>query len=40
MVGGTIFHRRVIQREISRVLVLNLSGKQSGARAPPKIFLS
>jgi len=24
MVGGTIFHRRVIQREISRVLVLNL----------------
>ncbi len=25
MVGGTILHRRVIQREISRVLVLNLS---------------
>jgi hypothetical protein len=24
MVGGTIFHREVIQREISRVLVLNL----------------
>src|SRR5438552_11696676 len=24
MVGGTIFHRDVIQREISRVLVLNL----------------
>ncbi len=27
MVGGTIFHRDVIQREISRALVLNLSGK-------------
>ena len=27
MVGGTIFHREVIQREISRVLVLNLSGE-------------
>ena len=25
------FHRRVIQREISRVLVLNLSGEHSGA---------
>ncbi len=24
MVGGTIFHRGMIQREISRVLVLNL----------------
>jgi len=24
MVGGTIFHRQVIQREISRALVLNL----------------
>ena len=35
MVGGTIFHRRVIQREISRVLVLNLSGKTSGAKTPP-----
>ena len=32
MVGGTIFHRRVIQREISRVLVLNLSGNASGAK--------
>jgi hypothetical protein len=28
MVGGTIFHREMIQREISRVLVLNLSGQQ------------
>jgi hypothetical protein len=36
MVGGTIFHRRVIQREISRVLVLNLSGKAGGAGAPPR----
>jgi hypothetical protein len=32
MVGGTIFHRWVIQREISRALVLNLSGEKSGAR--------
>src|ERR1019366_5418750 len=31
MVGGTIFHREMIQREISRALVLNLSGKASGA---------
>jgi hypothetical protein len=29
MVGGTMFHRESIQREISRVLVLNLSGKVS-----------
>ena len=36
MVGGTIFHRGVIQREISRVLVLNLSGKPGGAYAPPR----
>ncbi len=35
MVGGTVFHREVIQCEISRVLVLNLSGKASGAHAPP-----
>src|SRR5579864_3628189 len=37
MVGGTIFHRRVIQREISRVLVLNLlwHDKTGGACAPP-----
>ena len=27
MVGGTMFHRWVIQREISRALVLNLSGE-------------
>src|ERR1019366_3086588 len=32
MVGGTIFHREMIQREISRALVLNLSGKASGAQ--------
>ena len=36
MVGGTIFHRRVIQREISRVLVLN-PGEKNGAYAPPRI---
>ena len=38
MVGGTIFHRRVIPREISRVLVLNLLwyDKPGGACAPPK----
>jgi hypothetical protein len=35
MVGGTIFHRKVIHGEISRVLVLNLSGECSGAQAPP-----
>src|SRR5271163_4352894 len=40
MVGGTMFHRRVIQREISRVLVLNLSGKTSGAKNTDRIFLS
>ena len=33
MVGGTVFHREMIQREISRVLVLSLSGKASGALA-------
>jgi hypothetical protein len=38
MVGGTIFHREMIQREISRVLVLNLSGKKSGASALPRTF--
>ena len=27
MVGGAMFHRWVIQREISRALVLNLSGE-------------
>jgi hypothetical protein len=36
MVGGTTFHRRVIQREISRVSVLNLSGKVCGASALPR----
>ena len=40
MVGGTVFHRDVIQREISRALVLNLSGKASGATALPRILLS
>jgi hypothetical protein len=44
MVGGTIFlgmisTERVIQREISRVLVLNLSGKLSGACALPRIIM-
>jgi hypothetical protein len=34
MVGGTTFHRRVIQREISRVLVLNLSGENNGTKTP------
>jgi len=29
------FHRRVIQREISRVLVLNLSGKKAVPRHCP-----
>jgi hypothetical protein len=49
MGGGTIwFHRKVverfgstgkmIQREISRALVLNLSGKASGARHCPGYF--
>ena len=33
MVGGNdLPHRDVIQREISRVLVLNLSGEKRGAR--------
>ncbi len=32
MVGGTIFHRKMISREISRVLVLNLSGKRGGSK--------
>jgi hypothetical protein len=31
MVGGTTFHREMIEREISRALVLNLSGKDNGA---------
>ncbi len=33
MVGGAILYREVIQREISRVLALNLSGEKSGASA-------
>jgi hypothetical protein len=40
MVGGTIFHRWVIQREISRVLVLNLSGKANGAQNTDRRSLS
>ena len=40
MVGGTMFRREMIQREISRVLVLNLSGKASGAPALPGITMS
>jgi hypothetical protein len=32
MFGGTMFHREMIQREISRVLVLNLSGKPAVPR--------
>ena len=40
MVGGTTFRRRVIQREISRALVLNLSGKKSGAKNTDRILLS
>ncbi len=35
MVGGTMLHREMIQREISRVLVLNLSGKNRRCFAPP-----
>ncbi len=35
MVGGTIFHREMIQREISRVLVLNLSGEKAVPRTAP-----
>jgi hypothetical protein len=40
MVGGTIFHREVIPREISRALVLNLSGEHGGAHVPPRRSLS
>jgi hypothetical protein len=35
MVGGTIFHRKMIPREISRVLVLNLSGEKAVPRHCP-----
>ena len=38
MVGGTIFHRDVIQREISRALVLNLSGKTRCSGTAEEIF--
>src|SRR5438445_2049083 len=39
MVGGTIFHRDVIQREISRALVLNLSGKTRCSGTAEEIFV-
>jgi hypothetical protein len=39
MVGGTT-PPQSDSREISRVLVLNLSGKASGAHAPPRSSLS
>jgi hypothetical protein len=38
MFGGTMFRREMIQREISRALVLNLSGETSGARHCPGYF--
>ena len=40
MDGGTTFRRELIQREISRVLVLNLSGNPSGAHTLPRTSLS
>ena len=40
MGGGTTFRREMIQREISRALVLNLSGKKSGAKNTDRILLS
>ena len=40
MVGGTIFHRKVIQREISRVLVLNQSGDKETVPNTDGISLS
>ena len=39
MVGGPIFHRDVIQREISRALVLNLSGKTRCSGTAEEIFV-
>jgi len=39
MVGGTIFHRDVIQREISRALVLNLSGTTRCSGTAEEIFV-
>jgi hypothetical protein len=40
MVGGTMFRRRVIQREISRALVLNPLWQKAVLIAPPRISLS
>ena len=39
MVVGTIFHPRVIPREISRVLVLNLSGENAVLGTAQEIFV-
>ena len=38
MFGGTMFHREMIQREISRVLVLNPSGKKRCSGTAQDIF--
>jgi hypothetical protein len=38
MVGGTIFHRRVIQREISRIFVLNLLWQKAVPKTPTGHF--
>ena len=40
MFGGTMFRQEMIQREISRVLVLSLSGKPNSAQALPRRGLS
>ncbi len=41
MVGETSwFHRKVIQREFSSVLVLNRLGANKGAHAPPRKIVS
>jgi hypothetical protein len=39
MVGGTTFHREVIEREISRTLVLNLSGNTTVLKTPREKFV-
>jgi hypothetical protein len=39
MVGGTTFHREVIEREISRALVLNLSGNTTVLKTPREKFV-
>jgi len=39
MVGGTTFHWNVISREISRVLVLNLSGECGGGQTAWEKFV-